>query len=74
MARARRGRKRGEGTAAQPVSALLLMGEMVYVTSPRGGVCEWEMTEKEGEASADSLSSDEMRTALSFVREWDIGS
>jgi hypothetical protein len=50
------------------------MGEMVYVTSPRGGVCGWEMTEKEGEASEDSSSSDEMRMALSFLREWDIGS
>ena len=32
------------------------------------------MTEKEGDALADSLSSDEIRMVLSFVREWDIGS
>eukprot|EP00586_Coscinodiscus_wailesii_P003282 CAMPEP_0172480940 /NCGR_PEP_ID=MMETSP1066-20121228/6475_1 /TAXON_ID=671091 /ORGANISM="Coscinodiscus wailesii, Strain CCMP2513" /LENGTH=135 /DNA_ID=CAMNT_0013242777 /DNA_START=497 /DNA_END=905 /DNA_ORIENTATION=+ len=41
---------------------------------PGGGVCEWEMMEEEREALADSLFSDEVRTTLSFVREWDIGS
>mmetsp|Transcript_60205 Transcript_60205/g.71617 ORF Transcript_60205/g.71617 Transcript_60205/m.71617 type:complete len:99 (+) Transcript_60205:141-437(+) len=69
-----RGRVRGGVIVVRPVLALLLMGEMVYVTSPRGGVCEWEMTEEEGEASADLLSFDEMRMTLSFVRELDIGS
>eukprot|EP00586_Coscinodiscus_wailesii_P021649 CAMPEP_0172519312 /NCGR_PEP_ID=MMETSP1066-20121228/291345_1 /TAXON_ID=671091 /ORGANISM="Coscinodiscus wailesii, Strain CCMP2513" /LENGTH=566 /DNA_ID=CAMNT_0013301879 /DNA_START=223 /DNA_END=1923 /DNA_ORIENTATION=+ len=73
VARMRQGRKRGGRTTARPVSALLLTGEMVYVASPGGGVCEWEMIEEDGEASADSSSSDEMRTTLSFVREWDIG-
>ena len=74
VARSWQGPKKGKGTVVHPVLLLLLPVEMVYVALPGGGVCEWEMMEKERKALAYLSSSDEMRTVLSFVREWDIGS
>lgn len=72
VARTRRGRERGGVLTARLVSALLLRDETVYVVLPGGAFCKWDMTEEEGEASADLSSSGEMRTTLRFVREWDI--